>query len=198
MDARSSATRQTNYYQAFAPANAMEGRTTNNTHSSVAMNPVYHAYQETWSRVRKDCTNYEEEDRNRKERCHRRRQRRQDSVCTSNRHVWQQRRAQSMRDREAVETCNDQFRVFVRGVKRYQKRNDPSFSDLVNHVDKQHNRRKKRAQHRKQLRVNALELATAERRAREVVQKEVEEIRKSGEYGHVSKTKPDNTIRIVF
>ena len=86
-----------------------------------------------------------------------------------------------MRDREAVETFNDQFRVFNHGAKRYRKRNDPSFNDLANHVEKRHNRQKKRAQPRKQLRVNALELATAERRAREVVQKEVEEIQRSGE-----------------
>ena len=46
--------------------------------------------------------------------------------------------------------------------------------------------------------MNALELATAERRAREVVQKEVEEIQRSGEYGHVSKTKPEDTIQILF
>ena len=67
-----------------------------------------------------------------------------------------------MRDSEAVETFNDQFRVFDRGAKRYRKMNDPSFSDLANHVDKRNNRQKKRAQPRKQLRVNALELATAE------------------------------------
>ena len=60
-----------------------------------------------------------------------------------------------------METFNNQFRVFDRGAKRYRKRNNPSFSDLVNHVDKRHNRRKKQAQPRKQLRVNALELATA-------------------------------------
>ena len=67
-----------------------------------------------------------------------------------------------MRDSEAVETFNDRFRVFDCGAKRYIKRTDPSFSDLANHVDKRRNRRKKRAQPRKQLRVNALELATAE------------------------------------
>ena len=68
MDTRSSAKKHTNYYQALAPANVMEGSTTNNTHSSIAMNPDYHAYQETWSRARKDPTNYEEEGRNRRER----------------------------------------------------------------------------------------------------------------------------------
>ena len=56
-----------------------------------------------------------------------------------------------------METFKDQFRVFDRGTKRYRKRNNPSFNDLAIHVDKRHNRRKKRAQPKQQLRVNALE-----------------------------------------
>ena len=54
MDAMSSVTRQTNYYQVLAPANASEGPTTNDTGRSVAMNPAYHTYQAKWSGVRKN------------------------------------------------------------------------------------------------------------------------------------------------
>ena len=53
-------------------------------------------------------------------------------------------------------------------------------------------------QKRPDLRANALELAQADREASLAIRREVEELEKTGRYGHVPKKKPEDTIRIFF
>ncbi len=74
----------------------------------------------------------------------------------------------------------------------------PSVKDLISHVNREHRRLTKNRSNRSELRVNALELAAIDQKAHAAVREEVESIQKSGQYGHVEKTKPDNTVRVCF
>jgi len=183
MEARSSAnTKSTNYYDIL-----------NHDATPYDPNQHYHAYRSAFNFSRRRERDHSHENRN--ERRKRRRQKRNER--RSGRRVRRQRRAQSLRDKKAARSFDDQFRQFDRGSKKYRKKFRPSFENLVQHVNREH--RKARAkQKRPDLRVNALELAQVEREASSAIRREVEELEKSGKYGHVAKRKPDNTIRIFF
>ena len=132
-------------------------------------------------------------DRNEK----RKRRRRREYETKCGRRARRQRRAQILRDKEAGSSFKEQFRQFDRGSKRYRKKFKPSFDDLRRHVDGEHRKARGR-QKRADLKVNALELAQANRDASSAIRREVEELEKTGQYGYVPRKKPDDTIRVLF
>ena len=126
----------------------------------------------------------------------RRRQRHNDSG--SRRLANRQRRAQGMRDEQSRLSFDEQFRQFDRGRRKFLRGATPTAGDIIGHVHKEHRRKTRKHKRRDELRVNALEIAAIEQGARTAIRKEVEEIKGSGQYGHVSKTKPDDTVRVMI
>ena len=167
-------------------------------------NGPYHAFKRAVrsraARGRSVFIRFEEGDENRSYNRDekRRRRKRRGNDSRSNRLANRQRRAQSLRDKKAARSFDDQFRQFDRGSKKFRKKATPSVNDLISHVNREHHRSTTKGNKRRELRVNALKLAAIDQEARAAVCEEVELIRKSGQYGHVDKTKPDNTVRVLF
>ena len=92
----------------------------------------------------------------------------------------------------------EQFKQFDRGGRKFCQRATPSDDEIMRHVHKEHQQATKKHQKRDELRATALEIAAIEQDARAAVRKEVKEIQGSRQYGYVSKSKPEDTVQIMF
>ena len=80
--------------------------------------------------------------------------------------------------------------IFSRGWK-------PSLAELIDHVNRTHRKATSRTD-RTRLKATALELARIEQRAKLSVREELREFALKDTYGHAPKTKPADTLRVIF